>query len=140
MLPKAFISSSRDNQPPTPKSPSQKFGVFQSAQKILKTSNVYLCVPKKTIGTLTSNMSNSPHISMSPKFLYKSCSIATSKSFKPFQQGNYRRIVAFAPSLWNVSVHRKIEFLYYSSTIGLLSLLIQVKPRYKDPSYNDILG
>jgi hypothetical protein len=94
-------------------------------------------VPEKTIYTLTLNMSNSLHISISPKFLYKSCFIATSEHSKPLAPENYPRIAALAPGLWNVSVSRKIEFLHYSSTIELLSLLILIKRPY--PSFRTSL-
>lgn len=56
---------------------------------------------------------------MSPKLLYKSCSIATPEYSKPLPPENYSRIIALAPGFWNVSVYRKIEFLHYSSTIEL---------------------
>jgi hypothetical protein len=87
--------------------------------------------------TLTLNMSNSLHISMSPKFLYKSCSIAAPKHSNPLPPENYPCIIALAPGLWNVSVYSKIEFLPHSSTIELLSLLILIKRSY--PSFRTLL-
>jgi hypothetical protein len=74
---------------------------------------------------------------MSPKFLYKSCSIAAPKYSNPLPPENYPRIIALAPGLWNVSVYSKIEFLPHSSTIELLSLLILIKRSY--PSFRTSL-
>jgi hypothetical protein len=84
-------------------------------------------VPRKIIGTLTSNMLNSMHTLMTPIFMYKSCSIATTEHSKPILLENCVRIVAIAPDLWTVSIYNAIEFLYRSSTIKLLSLLILMK-------------
>jgi hypothetical protein len=73
------------------------------------------------------------HINTSNLFRYKLCSVATPKHFGPLPLENYVRIVALAPDLRKVSFYSVIEFLYHSSTIKLLSLLILIKGWY--PSF-----
>jgi hypothetical protein len=89
------------------------------------------------IDTLTLSISNSVHTSMSPIILYKSSSVATPKHCEPLSPENYIRIVAIAPDLRKVSVYSAIEFLYHSSTIELLLLLILIKGSY--PSFRALL-
>ena len=84
-------------------------------------------VPRKLIGTLTSNISKSVHISTSPIILYKSCSVATTEHSEPHTLENYVRIVAFTPDLQAVSFYNVREFLLHSSTIELILLLILMK-------------
>ncbi len=57
---------------------------------------------------------------MFPTILYKLCSVATPKQYRPLHLENYVRIVAFAPDLRKVPFHGVIEFLRYSSTIEFL--------------------
>jgi hypothetical protein len=82
------------------------------------------------MGTLILSISNSVHKSISPIFLYKSCSVATSEHSEPLPLENYVRIVALAPDLREVPLYGAIEFLHYSSTIELLSLLILAPHAY----------
>ena len=53
-------------------------------------------MPRKMIGTLILDNSDSVHISILPLFLDKSCTMATSKHRGPSYLGNYIHIVAFA--------------------------------------------
>jgi hypothetical protein len=82
------------------------------------------------MGTLTLSISNSGHTSISPIFLYKSCSVATPEHSEPLPLENYVRIVALAPDLRKVPLYGATEFLYHSSTIELLSLLILINGSY----------
>ena len=94
-------------------------------------------MPKKIIGTLTLSISKSIYIQISPIFLYKSCSIATFRYFKPLLLEIYVRVVALAPDLQRVPFYNIIKFLYYSSTIKLLLLLILIKGLY--PSFKALV-
>jgi hypothetical protein len=85
------------------------------------------------MGTLTSSISNSVHTPVSPIFLYNLYSLAIPEYSKPLPLENYVRIVALAPDLRTVPLYGKIEFLHYSSTTELLSLLILIKGSY--PSF-----
>jgi hypothetical protein len=67
------------------------------------------------------------HTLISPIFFYRLYSVATPEYPKPLPLENYVRRVALAPDLWTVSVYTIIEFLYHSSIIELLSLLILMK-------------
>jgi hypothetical protein len=62
--------------------------------------------------------------------LYTSCFIATPKYLEPLSLKNYICVVALAPDLQKVSLCGVIEFLHYSSTIELLSLLIPINRFY----------
>jgi hypothetical protein len=94
-------------------------------------------MPEKMIGTLTLNISNSLHISVPPKHLYKSCFIATLEYSKSLPPENYLYIIALASNLWNVSVYSKKGLLHYSSTIEFLLPLILIKRSY--PSFRTLL-
>src|SRR5436305_1391565 len=85
------------------------------------------------MSTLTLSISNSVHTSISPIFLYKSCSVATPEHPEPLPLENYVRIVALAPDLPTVPLYGATEFLHHSSTAVLLSLLILIKGSY--PSF-----
>ena len=73
------------------------------------------------------------HTLISLIFLYKLCFVATLKYSKPFLLENYVCIVALALNLQRVPLYGTIEFLHYSSTTELLSLLILIKGCY--PSF-----
>lgn len=83
--------------------------------------NVYPCVaktppvPKEMTGTLTLNMSKTPHTSTPLKFLQSSYSLAT------LEQEIYPGVVALAPDLQHVSVYSKRESRQHASTIKPLS-------------------
>ena len=62
--------------------------------------------------------------------LYKLGSIASPKHLEPLSLKNYICVVALAPDLQRVSLCGIIEFLHYSSTIELLSLLIPINRFY----------
>ena len=62
--------------------------------------------------------------------LYASRFIATPKHLEPLFLKNYIYVVALVPDLQRVSFHSVIEFLYYSSTIELLLLLIPINGFY----------
>jgi hypothetical protein len=85
------------------------------------------------MGTLTLSISNSVHTSISPIFLHKSCSVATPEHSEPLPLEIYVRVVALAPDLRKVPLYGATEFLYHTSTIELLSLLILIKGSY--PSF-----
>jgi hypothetical protein len=79
---------------------------------------------RKLIGTLTFNILNSMHISISSIVLYKSCSVATPKHSEPLLLENYVYIVVLTPDLRRVFFYNATELLYYSSTIKFLLALI----------------
>ena len=56
-------------------------------------------VPKKMIGTLTSSILKSVHISISLIIFYKLYSVATSRYPKPLLLENHVRIIALTPDL-----------------------------------------
>lgn len=56
--------------------------------------------------------------------------IATPEHLEPLSLKNYSYVVALAPDLYRVSLCGVIEFLYYSSTIELLLLLIPINTFY----------
>jgi len=70
------------------------------------------------------------HIQISPIFLYKLCSMATSKHSESLPLENYVCIVALAPDLQKVSFYSETEFLNHSSTNKLLLFLILIKGSY----------
>jgi hypothetical protein len=70
---------------------------------------------------------------MSLIFLYESCSMATLRHFEPLPLEIYVRVVALAPNLQRVPFYNIMKFLYHSSTIKLLSLLILIQGLY--PSF-----
>jgi len=72
-------------------------------------------VPKKMIGTLTSSILKSVHISISLIIFYKLYSVATPRYPKLLLLENHIRIVALTPNLQRVSFYSVIDFLYHSS-------------------------
>jgi hypothetical protein len=93
-------------------------------------SNVHPCVPKKTIGTLTSSILKSVHTSISLIIFYKLCSVATLGHPKSLSLENHGCIVALTPDLQRVSFYSVTDFLYHSSTTKLLLSLIFIKGSY----------
>ena len=87
-------------------------------------------MPEKIIGTLTSSILKSLHTLMSLISFNKLSSVATPGHPKPLPLPNHLRIVALAPDLERVSIYSVIKFLYHSSTIKLLLLLILIKWLY----------
>ena len=87
-------------------------------------------MPRNLKGILTLSTSKSIHKSISLISLYMSHFIATPKYLEPLLLENYIYVIALAPDLQRVSLHGVIEFLYHSSTIELLSLLILINKFY----------
>jgi hypothetical protein len=85
---------------------------------------------KKMIGTLTSGILKSAHTLISPISFDKLCSVATSRHSNTLPLPNHLRIVALPSDLERVSIYSIIKFLYHSSTIKLLLLLILIKWLY----------
>jgi len=61
-------------------------------------------MPEKMTGTLTLDISKTLHISMHPKLLYRSYSLATIKHPKPLLLESYLDVAVLVPDLYNVSV------------------------------------
>jgi hypothetical protein len=72
-------------------------------------------VPEKIIGTLTSSISKSVHILISPIFSYKLYSVATPGQPEPLLLENHVCIIMLMPDLQRVSFYSVIGFLYHSS-------------------------
>ena len=87
-------------------------------------------MPEKMIGTLTSGILKSTHTLISPISFDKLCSVATPRHPNTLPLPNHLRIVALPPDLEMVSIYSIIKFLYHSSTIKLLLLLILIKWLY----------
>ncbi len=79
-------------------------------------------MPRKTMGTLTSNNLDSVHTSIFPIVLCKSCAVATLEHRDPSQLENDLRILAFVPDLRSLLL-TIIEFLYHNTTTKLALLL-----------------
>jgi hypothetical protein len=77
-------------------------------------------VPKKIIGTLILNISNSIHILISLIIICKRYSITTSGYFKLLLLENYNRVIVFTTNFAKSFFDSIIVFLYYSSTIELI--------------------
>jgi hypothetical protein len=84
-------------------------------------------MPRKIITTLTLSKSNFVHTLTSPIILYKSRSVATLGHPKPLTLENYVCIVALRPNLRAASFYNIRGFLFHSSTIELILLLILIK-------------
>ena len=82
------------------------------------------------IGTLTLGILKSAHTLISPISFNKLCSVATPRHPNTLLLLNHLRIVALPPNLERVSIYSIIKFLYHSSTIKLLLLLILIKWLY----------
>ena len=67
-------------------------------------------MPEKMTGTLTLDMSKTLHISIFPKILHKSYSLATIEHPKSFLLKIYFDVVVLASDLYNVSIYSKREF------------------------------
>jgi hypothetical protein len=107
------------------------FGVSASGYHF----NVHPCVTenptcRKMIGTLTSTILKPMYTIISPISFYKLYSVATPGHSEPLLLLYHLRIVVLAPDLQRVSFYSVIKFLYHSSTIKLLLLLIRIKWLY----------
>ena len=81
----------------------------------IASDNVYPCVPKKIIGTLTLNISTLYLYQYLKYFGYKSCSVATPKHFEPLLLEIYIRVVAITPDLRRVPFYSVIKFLHHQA-------------------------
>jgi hypothetical protein len=85
---------------------------------------------KKMIGTLTSSILKSVHISIFSIFSYKLYSVATLRHPEPLLLENHVHIIVLIPDLQRVSFYSIIDFLYHSSTTELIPFLIFIKESY----------
>ena len=91
------------------------------------------------IGTLTSSILKSVHISISPIFSYKLCSVAT-PGHEPFPLENHGCIVALTPDLQRVFFYSVTDFLHHRSTTELILSLILIKGSYPSSKASLLYG
>ena len=87
-------------------------------------------MPRKIIGTLTSNKLNFVFTLIVAIVPYKLYAIVTPKYLKPFYLEKYVPIVVFAACLQRALFYGVTKFLPYSTTIKLLPLIILIKGSY----------
>jgi hypothetical protein len=83
-------------------------------------------VPRKMRGTLSWKISNFAYILIFTIFLYMLYFVAIWEYSKPLLLEFYIYIAILASDLQTVSIYNVIKFLYNSSTIKLLLLLIVI--------------